>query len=98
MQEFSLAEIRAVFEDTHFPLVEEYLTFISNGLDYNQYQGGYKALADPESAWDDIRQQLAHFHQLALLLETLACITPEQEAIQGTFAVSPEGRTVCLLG
>ena len=97
MQEFSPAEIRAVFEDTHFPLLEDYLTFISDGLNLDNYQGGYRAHADPEFAWADICEQLEGFQQLAGVLEDLKGILPEQAPLYGKFALSPEGRTLHLL-
>ena len=97
MQEFSLAEVKAVFEDTHFPLLEDYLTFIGDGLNPDNYRGGYLAHASPETAWAAICARLEGFQQLAVVLEGLMSVPPEQEPLYGRFALTPEGRTLHLL-
>ncbi len=101
MQEFSFEEVRRVFEGT-FPLIEDYHTFISEGLDPGRYRGGYRTCTDPhtpattEAAWTEIQEQLASFQQMAMELEGYAPIKPEQDTLHGTFEVSAEGQALRL--
>ncbi len=96
MQEFDPAEVKAVFRDTGFPLLDAYLEFIGGWLDSSKFEGEGWACVHPQTSWDAYIWQLDVFRQKALLEEQKLGITPEQEPLYGKFDVSPKGRTLCL--
>ena len=93
-QEFDLAEISAVFQDTGFPLVEEYFAYVSVGLNVDRYKGRLWAGRDPQAVWDAIGQCLEGFRVRALEMEATVSVPLHQPPRYNEFAVNSDVRTI----